>query len=391
MAIKRVDCLDGLRGIAALWVLVGHCTILTGWRLPILGLPDLGVDLFILLSGFVMVYQYRQRSAFEDWDAPRTWLKFWVRRFFRIAPLFYTLLLVALMLGPQIYADRVAIDTALGHAPQNPLRYLDFSVGNVLLHATFLFGLLPQYAFRTPLPDWSIGLEMQFYAVFPFLVLLARRAGWLAMGAVVVAIQALLVAVLLAKGTSFPMPSFLPLKVHLFLCGMLIAAEQPTDATGLLGRLGLLLVLGAFPIGGQIDFVHTVTREMIVAGFFVLIHCRGHGAVAPLAGLLETPFARWLGELSFGVYLIHLLVMHRIAAWTLGLAPGDAVQRFGVTLLVTLAVAYGAAALLFFGIEKPGQRLGKKLEKKFMGARVGGSAGRVGWADAASPTNQTEK
>ena len=46
----RVDCLDGLRGLAALWVLVGHAHILTGFSLPVIGDPDLGVDLFIMIG-----------------------------------------------------------------------------------------------------------------------------------------------------------------------------------------------------------------------------------------------------------------------------------------------------------------------------------------------------
>src|SRR3546814_1095538 len=58
MDIRRVECLDGLRGVAALWVLLGHMMILTGFRLPLMCKPDLGVDLFILPSGFLMVFQY---------------------------------------------------------------------------------------------------------------------------------------------------------------------------------------------------------------------------------------------------------------------------------------------------------------------------------------------
>src|SRR3546814_12295768 len=76
MDIRRVECLDGLRGVAALWVLLGHMMILTGFRLPLMSKPDLGVDLFILLSGFLMMFQYRLRAGREDWNAPGTWTAF---------------------------------------------------------------------------------------------------------------------------------------------------------------------------------------------------------------------------------------------------------------------------------------------------------------------------
>jgi len=66
---KRIGCLDGLRGLAALWVLLGHSLQLTGWHLPILSSPDLGVDLFIMLSGFLMVFHYRLRESANPWEA----------------------------------------------------------------------------------------------------------------------------------------------------------------------------------------------------------------------------------------------------------------------------------------------------------------------------------
>ncbi|WP_352458966.1 MULTISPECIES: acyltransferase family protein [unclassified Mesorhizobium] len=74
--------------------------LLTGWQIPIVGEPDLGVDLFIMLSGFLMVFHYQLRQEKEPWQRPETWLKFWTRRYFRIAPVFYVMLFLALALGP---------------------------------------------------------------------------------------------------------------------------------------------------------------------------------------------------------------------------------------------------------------------------------------------------
>jgi peptidoglycan/LPS O-acetylase OafA/YrhL len=125
--LNRIECLDGLRGLAAFWVLVGHCLILTGFSLPIIGKPDLGVDLFIFLSGFLMLFQYNLRKEKEDWSDTTTWIAFWVRRFFRLSPLYLVLLIVALAAGKAIYTDRVLIDTFLGHDLQIPERYTDAS------------------------------------------------------------------------------------------------------------------------------------------------------------------------------------------------------------------------------------------------------------------------
>jgi len=370
MGVKRVECLDGLRGVAALWVLIGHMMILTGFRLPLVSRPDLGVDLFILLSGFLMVFQYQLRAGSEDWTAPGTWVAFWTRRFFRLAPLFYVALAAALIAGPAIYAGRVAIDTFLGQAIQPPERYLDASLTNVAAHLSFVFGLLPNYAFRTPLPDWSLGLEMQFYALFPFLVLLARRIGWVPM-AVIAGVGGVAVALLAtrAAGLHFPMPSFLPLKLQLFLCGMLIAAD-PGPGKRIWGQLAVAMLLALIPIGGEQDLLHLATRVALVTGFFALVHLRALAPVDLVSRLLGSRPFHWLGELSYGTYLIHLLILQPVAALVIlrfGTGLG-AMGRFVLTGAAVVPTTYLLAFVTYQLVELPGQRLGKALLRRTTGS-----------------------
>ncbi len=371
--IRRVECLDGLRGLAALWVLIGHMMILTGFRLPLLSKPDLGVDLFILLSGFLMVFQYQLRRGSEDWNAPGTWASFWARRFFRLAPLFYVTLAAALIAGPTIYADRVAIDSFMGQGLQPAERYTDASLTNIAAHLSFVFGLLPDYAFRTPLPDWSLGLEMQFYAAFPFLVLLARRTGWVPAALIAAGVGVALALAAGAAGLDWPMPSFLPLKLHLFLCGMLIAADPgPGRRIWVHGIAAVLLA--AIPIGGEQDVLHFVVREGVVLGFFALVHLRSLGAIDAVAKLLGSKPFHWLGELSYGTYLIHLLILQPVAAAVIGhFGTGlGAVGRFVLTGAVVVPATYALAFVTYKLVELPGQKLGKAVIR-----RATGSAGRA--------------
>jgi peptidoglycan/LPS O-acetylase OafA/YrhL len=372
MDIRRVECLDGLRGVAALWVLIGHMMILTGFRLPLIGKPDLGVDLFILLSGFLMMYQYRLRAGSEDWDAPGTWAAFWTRRFFRLAPLFYVTLAAALIAGPSIYADRVAIDSFLGQALQPAERYTDASLTNIVMHLTFMFGLLPEYAFRTPLPDWSLGLEMQFYLLFPFLILLGRRIGWIP-AALVAAGGGVAIALLAgAAGLDYPMPSFLPLKLQLFLAGMLIAADPGESRARLWWRLGAAMLLAAIPIGGDQDLLHFAVRELLVFGFFALVHWRSLWVIGWVSRLLGSRPFYWLGELSYGTYLIHLLILQPVAAAVIaqfGTGLGAA-GRFALTGAIVVPVTYALAFVTYKLVELPGQRLGKAVIKRVAGSRT---------------------
>ncbi|WP_025660342.1 acyltransferase [Rhizobium sp. IBUN] len=365
---KRIGCLDGLRGLAALWVLLGHSLQLTGWHLPILSSPDLGVDLFVMLSGFLMVFHYRLRETANPWEKPSTWFGFWLKRFFRIAPLYYVMLCIALLLGPQLYESRMVIDTFLSHGPQLPERYLDGSLRNLLMHASFLFGLHPAYAFRTPLPDWSLGLEMQFYAVFPLAMLLLRKTRWLP-GAALIALGGFVVAkAVQAAHIDFPMPSFLPLKMHVFLCGMLIANGLfvTPRQTVMNGLLAVMLVM--IPIGGDMTSTKVAVRLLLVVGFFALVHYHLlPGLVGKLgdsvSSLMGNHFCHWLGELSFGVYLIHLLLLQPLAAFVITHfgAEISARARFAIVVAALLPLAYALAYLGFTRIEGPGQTLGRKV------------------------------
>lgn len=367
---SRVGCLDGLRGIAALWVLIGHAHLLSGWHVPIIGDPDLGVDLFVMLSGFLMVFHYQLRKDREPWENWLTWRLFWTRRFFRIAPLYYVMLAIALALGPILYDARIAIDTFNGVRLQAESRYLDDSIVNYLSHLSFLFGLIPQYAYRTPLPDWSIGLEMQFYAALPFLMIIIGRAGWFKGMIGIVVCGAMIALLTKMVGIRFPMPSFLPLKMHVFAAGMLLAGPMGSDRKAALLAFSVAALLILVPIGGETDLLHGAVRLSIVALFFSLIHATflpaGLSKVAvPASKFLGNRFFHNLGELSFGAYLIHLLVMQPVIAQLIkyyGTEMSDP-ARWAASLVITLPVVYGFAWAGYNLIEIQGQKIGRALTR----------------------------
>jgi peptidoglycan/LPS O-acetylase OafA/YrhL len=212
------------------WVLIGHAMILSGWGLPIISRPDYGVDLFILLSGFLMVFHYELRRAKEPWECPTTWRTFWVRRFFRIAPLYYLALALALIAGPHIGHARAEIASVLPQTATPAARYFDRSLDNVIAHVTFVFGQIPHYAFRTSLPDWSIGLEMAFYLAFPFLMLAAKRVSMPFAAIAFTALSFGIVKIFHVYTAGFDEPAFLPLKLNIFFSGMLIAGALTRSA-----------------------------------------------------------------------------------------------------------------------------------------------------------------
>ena len=361
----HINCLDGLRGLAALWVLVGHAMLLSGWSLPLVSRPGLAVDLFILLSGFLMAFHYELRETIEPWDRGSTWATFWTRRFFRIAPLYYPILACAFALGPWIGEARADIAATLGIAPTTPARYFDQGVDNIAAHLSFIFGQTPHYAFRTALPDWSIGLEMSFYAVFPFIMLLAKR---ITLPLAAIALTALSIATLKIAPdytAAFEQPAFLPLKLNVFLAGMLIATARTRPAPVSIFMVGLGVALSLGPI--RTEFIDHATRAALSAGLaFLVLGPRFEplkNTATRVDGFLGRPFFRWLGDLSYGVYLVHLLVLIPAIA-ILARAGLRSFPLFAAGAALTIAIGYLAAWVGFRLVEKPGIAFGKSVLRR---------------------------
>jgi peptidoglycan/LPS O-acetylase OafA/YrhL len=368
---QQLAFLDGLRGFASLWVLIGHAMFLTGWKVGIFAQPDLAVDLFIIISGFLMVYHYQLREEREPWTEPSTWTMFWVRRFFRIAPLYYVCLAVAIWFGPDLWQARLdgatVFPNGVAETQRYADRYLDQSLTNILMHVSFLFGMTSTHNFRTALPDWSIGLEMQFYLFLPFIMLIVLKLRWMAGIALLVGFAWIFGRWLDLNGYVVGAYSILAMKFHLFAAGMLIAMSLRGE-----GWAKWLFVIAAVavvfvPLGGGRDAFHRSIKIGIVLGFFALVYRHllplwAARAVGVLDSLFSNRFGRWIGDLSYGVYLIHLLVMLPVCAWlALGwpdLAPG---ARFAAALTVTVVITYTLAWVCYRSIELPGIALGRNL------------------------------
>ncbi len=368
----HVGALDGLRGLAALWVFLSHVQILTGLRpLPVLAWGDSAVDLFMMISGFLMAHHYLGRADAEPWRQPRTWIGFWLRRLFRIAPAYYVLLAAALLAGAWLGHDRAVIGAHYPWTLTRDDRYTDHGLANILAHASFVFGALPRFGFSTPLPDWSIGLEMQFYLAMPFLMLaLGRRFAW-PRALLVVAASALLAHAVRGYSERFDMPSFLPMKLGVFLIGMLVA--YGVARRDLRAPAALVAAIVAIAFASRRDHA-AFTLAALAGGFALLVggaYLPGvgaaHRALMPIRRALSSRLGHWMGETAYGLYLVHLLVLLPVAAWLAGFDGYLQLKsslRFALAGAITLAISLAIAALIHFWIERPGIALGKRVVRR---------------------------
>jgi len=360
--------LEGLRGLASLWVLLGHICILTGCHIKLISSPGIGVDLFILLSGYLMAKNYIERRDVEPWNDAFTLKKFWIRRFFRIAPLYYFLLIVAISMGPWFGEMRDIITEFAPNTATETSRYADQSVSNILIHISFLFGLLPQYGFNTTLPDWSIGLEMQFYLLFPFIMLITSRLGY--------ARSLIAIIILCCAGRfifadyyeAFKMPSLIFIKLNIFISGMLLAEaiRQRSFVYLILTQIG---PAASAVIGLDLIKYQIAMQAVMIIGMAIILWQYPAGSKLEAAiwwprKMLNNRFNAWLGDVSFSVYLLHLLIVIPVIAYLLQhwhLGAYSPFTRFGIVCAVTIPPVYFLSNLLYHFVEKTGIRFGKSL------------------------------
>jgi peptidoglycan/LPS O-acetylase OafA/YrhL len=136
--------------------------------------------------------------------------------------------------------------------------------------------------------------------------------------------------------------------------------------------MGLAFLLAAIPIGGHQDVARFTMRELLVLVFFLLVHGRKLATIGAVSSLLGGKFFHWLGELSYGVYLVHLLIMQPVAGWAVGqfgAGMGD-FARFCLVIAIVVPAAYLTAFVTYNALELPGQRVGKNILRYMIGSRT---------------------
>jgi peptidoglycan/LPS O-acetylase OafA/YrhL len=325
--------LDGLRGLAILWVVIYHChprlvgtwvygASLWGWA---------GVVLFFVLSGFLIT-----SILLTTRDKPHALHNFHARRALRIWPV-YILVLVVVYLNAPWFIGPSVLD-AIKTAPW--LAYI-FFVQN-LFHLT----LPPAIQ-----PTWALAIEEQYYFVWAPLVKMLRRPWMLA----VVLIGALMLSPALRLGHHAWLTSTHTL-IHLdgLALGSLMALGIHT--LRLSRRAWLWLGFGGIAAGfaatGTIAGGTAFLDSALAVGFagMVLALIASTGARNPVNAVLRSgPFA-FYGRISYGLYMTHISVFIYFGWFDLrmdryGIAGNLAVVGF------RLAVCTAVAAALWYGFE----------------------------------------
>lgn len=364
--------LDTMRAVGALAVLTTHTAFWSGGYAasglvgPLLSRLDVGVAIFFVLSGFLLSRPWFVRAEKVS-EGPSVGAYVW-HRFLRIFPLYVLTVVIAYVAIPE------------NHAASWAERITTIGLLNTIMD--------------TPLPNglghmWSLAVEVEFYLVLPLLMwAVLGRSPRLRPRRVHLALTVLVLVwvawyVMLAQ-TAWISASrqWLPAYLAWFVIGIAFAHLHTTSAAdarrlGLLGRsvvqLGrlpgscwaaalALLLISATPVAGPTFLgVPTAAGELAtksalyaaIAGLIVLPAVFSDGA-GRFERVFAHPWLRHLGLVSYGIFCLHLPVLHIVTAVCgFELFRGHGVEIWLLTFSISLVAAEGAYRL----VEKPAQRL----------------------------------
>lgn len=319
---KKFGSLDGLRAIAILAVVWHHAgAAVPGWQVTTRGF--LGVDLFFIISGFLIVtLLLREQRQTGTISLPN----FYIRRFLRIFPPYYLMLLVV---------GTVAYLKPEGSGSKVVMRDLPYAL-------LYLSNLVPMYSQLAI--TWSLSVEEQFYIVVPTVVKYSRRALpiLLMLAYVLVCLPPFGIFSTLYFPAFFTQTTFGPILLGAMLAYVLNEPRAFSWVLRVAGRrlasliaLGLVLAVASY---SPLDMSGWSRIAMHWAMLALVASCvvREQNILAPLLSLWPM---RRIGVVSYGIYLYHLLVMHFVLE---GLSVAGVM--FGFTAFLCTALATWAVA-----------------------------------------------
>jgi peptidoglycan/LPS O-acetylase OafA/YrhL len=350
---ERVASLTGIRAVAALLVMGTHAAYATGmYPRGYVGLiysrMEIGVPIFFVLSGFLLFGPWVNAAA-SDGSPPSVGRYAW-HRVRRIMPAYIVTVVVAYL----VYHFRTAGPNP-GHTWMGLFR-------NLTLTQIYTDDYLFSYLHQGLTQMWSLAVEVAFYAALPLLtylllVVLCRRRwqpGLLLAG--LTALAVLTPVWLVVVHTSDWLPDgarlWLPTYLSWFIGGMMLAVLQAVGVRAYaLACLPLALVcyfIVATPIAGEPTTSPAELREALAKAVFYAVIATL--VVAPLALGSQGWYARFLGtrpmvflgEISYEIFLIHLVTMELVMVEILRypVYTGSMVILYVVTFVVTIPLAW---------------------------------------------------
>lgn len=326
--VRQIDNITGLRGFAAISVMLlhirsGQLADSYGWFAFVFANGGYGVDVFFILSGFILAYVHGQ--DFANGVTMRGARDFLIARLARIYPVhLFMLIMVALVLRLHGITDWSPIDTARA-----------FYANLALVHA---WGTTPDGTFNQP--SWSISAEWAAYLLFPLLAFITAK--WPRAVCLVVGIYAAL-SPALYNWVHFKNGEMAFRCVGFFTGGFLayrtfgVARDSRLWAAGVwVAIAALLLGLKYLRADGQYPYLFAIAATALIVCLF-----KSHAL-----WLFSNPVSVFLGRISYSLYMSHVVVIFSIRKLSGGMQP----------MWVELAWIFAIATLIYYMVEEPARK-----------------------------------
>jgi len=334
--------LDSVRAFAILAVLLGHFG-----NIPIAGQ---GVELFFVLSGFlitrILIDGKSQCEHLPGLQRAFILRQFYVRRFLRIFPAFYGLLLILSL------ATHWNSDAHLGW--DNAVLWK-----SMWFHATytsnFWFAFTEKWDPWITSHFWSLAIEEQFYLFWPWIVFIVRRKHlWIAAVLLSLSGPAFRAAMIVYHGNA--LGTLTPTYFDFLGFGGLLAVVWGNPAAQLIFRLTGILAVVVVGVGFVLGFAMQNVMILSALAFAALVSKSAEGFTGSVGSVLRWSVLRYIGRISYGMYLYHflaLLIIVRVCKKLHTGLPEAGVNRFVVAGILTVSMA----ALSWHLFEGPINRL----------------------------------
>jgi len=336
--------------LLAFWVFADHAFYDCGFHIPIVSDGGLAVDVFMIISGFVITRM--QTSRAERYGI------YIFRRLARIYPVYIIALIAGILasgLTSQTYlampwkvADHARLITR--HA-QEQAHFMPLLVAHLtLLHGMLPESLLPGSSLSFVPAAWSLSLEWQFYLIAPLLIMVLDVRTWRPAGFFII-LAVMGFGALAGHHFAFPVPSFLPQDIGLFAIGCMSAhlyraaprLDSPFTLYGVCAALFVLLSLHDIYL---LPFV--IWLVLMCAVLRVEIAGLRH-----LSGFLSHRLVTYFGDRSYIFYLFHHAVMICCIAVCLKLGIHARLEVLALVFATALPITFLFSVVSFAAIERP--------------------------------------
>ncbi len=356
--LGKLHYIDAMRGIAILMVVTSHSAMQGVVKMPhglsvFLSLGTRGVQLFFIASAFTLFRSYQNRIIFEKNPIKN----FFIRRFFRIAPIYYLGILY------YVFHNHFGLPYWLGDQPY-------ISKANVLSNVVFLHGFSPLWINSLVPGGWSIAVEMLFYAIFPFLVIRIRKCNDAFVFLNFTLIFKLIAQEFLNQFQLIPSHAiwreflfyYLPCQLPIFALGivMFFLIEDIKNISLVHNKtILILLILMVLQMGSKFDFLYL---NHLIFGILFLIF--GILLSKGKWGFISNSITRYIGKVSFSIYIFHFIVISWLTKFHLIDFCDNYLMNFSIRFSLILSVSVLISSMSYNLIEIPFQTIAKKIISK---------------------------